>query len=213
MERVKLTEDNFLEVAHKAADVLRRGYAILFPTDTLYALGVDALNENAVEHFFALKQRPAEKPVPIFVRDLTMAKDLAFFDRKQEEIVQKLWPGPFTCLLYKRNKVSLRLTADTQKVGLRIPDNSFCSALLHAFGRPITGSSANISGIEPDENLDAIIEQFRAYSQVPELVIDTGPCEDAHPSTVIDLTGRQPKILRMKKTTLLKMQDIFGRLS
>lgn len=213
MIRKKLTDKNLLEIAQEAADYLKRGHAIIFPTDTLYALGVDALNESAIERFFALKRRPVNKPVPVFVRDIKMARELAFIDKRQEGILNKLWPGPVTFVLNKRDKVSLGLSALSDKIGLRVPDNKFCQALLNTFGRPITSSSANISGMEGGRDLDKILEQFKKKSMILEFIIDAGILAQSEASTVIDITGSQPKILRINQTTLPKLQSIFDKLN
>src|SRR3989344_4994196 len=211
MERIKLTEENFLDAVKKASTALKQGYAIVFPTDTLYGLGVDALREDAVERLFYLKKRPANKPVPIFVKDIEMAKELAFIDARQEEILKKLWPGPFTAVLFKKNKISLRLTANTQKVGLRIPNSDFCRALIRDFGGPITGSSANVSGMESTGDIDEIFKQFKEHSTAPDLVIDAGDILSSEPSTILDITQKEPLILRVNQTTLKKMSEIFDK--
>jgi len=211
MERIKLTEENFSDAVKKASIALKQGYAIVFPTDTLYGLGVDALREDAVERLFYLKKRPANKPVPIFVKDIEMAKELAFIDARQEEILKKLWPGPFTAVLFKKNKISLRLTANTQKVGLRIPNSDFCRALIREFGGPVTGSSANVSGMGSTGDSDKILQQFKEHSTAPDLVIDAGDILSSEPSTILDITQKEPLILRVNQTTLKKMSEIFDK--
>jgi L-threonylcarbamoyladenylate synthase len=209
MERKLLTADNVHALAQEAAETLRAGNAVVFPTDTIYGLGVDALREDAVSYFFALKRRPAEKPVPLFVRDIAAAKELAFIDKQQEAILEKLWPGPFTVVLSKKNVVSSRIAADTQTVGLRVPDNEFCRALLEAFGGPITASSANISGEDAAADVDAIIKQFKKHSAVPDLFIDTGSLVGRHPSTVLNIIGGKMKILRMGAMSPQGMKEIM----
>lgn len=209
MTRDKLTQDNVIQLAREAAQRLRHGHAIIYPTDTLYGLGVDALNTEAVEHFFVLKKRPANKPIPLFVSDIKMARTLAFIDKRQEEILRSLWPGPFTCILYKKHDVSSRLSAGTQKVGLRIPNNEFCRILLAQFGGPITSSSANISGQDATDNLDAIVEQFATHSLTPDFVVDAGPLGNSAPSTVLDITGSKPVLLRINQTSADQLKKIF----
>ncbi len=209
MKRVKLTENNISDIVREAADKLQKGRAIIFPTDTLYGLGADALREDAVERFFALKKRPANKPIPLFVKDIDMAKELAFIDKKQEEILSKFWPGAFTFVLNKRKKVSSRLSANTQKIGLRIPNNDFCRALLNEFNSPITASSANISGMENPADVDEIINQFKAESVTPSFVIEADK-QAGEPSLVVDISFPQkPQVIRMSQTNPQKMQEIF----
>lgn len=212
MTRKKLTKQNADEIAEEAAGVLKRGYAAIVPTDTLYGLAVDALEVDSIAHFFAVKKRPKNKPVPLFVKDIKMAKDLAFIDKRQEKILKELWPGPFTFVLRKRDRVNRRLSAGTEKIGLRIPNHIFIQALIYKLKRPITGSSANISGMDPSGNLDEIIEQFKENSRVPEYIVDAGELKSKNPSTVVDITSKEPKILRMNMTTMEKMQEVFKNL-
>ena len=145
MKRKELIGENNSNTIKEAIDYLERGHAIIFPTDTLYALGVDALNENAIKRFFSLKKRPMEKPIPIFVSDFKMAHQVAFISKKQEKMLSQFWPGSFTLVLEKRERTSSLLSAGTDKIGLRIPDSSFVQKLVSRFGRPITASSANVS--------------------------------------------------------------------
>lgn len=207
--RVALTPDNTREVAIVAADFIRRGYAVVFPTDTIYGLAVNALDASSVDRFFGLKRRPASKPVPVFVRDIAMAKELAFIDARQEAILEKLWPGAFTLVLKKKDIISERLSAGTDTIGLRVPNHEFCRALLEEFGGPITASSANISGKEATTNPDEIIAQFKEYSMVPDFFVDAGVLENTTPSTVIDITSPRAKILRMSATTPSIMRSIL----
>ncbi|OGZ62005.1 MAG: threonylcarbamoyl-AMP synthase [Candidatus Spechtbacteria bacterium RIFCSPLOWO2_01_FULL_46_10] len=210
MKIKKLTSSNLLELAQEASDYLKRGNAIIYPTDTLYALGVDALNEGAINHFFSVKKRPANKPVPLFVKDIEMAGELAFIDKRQKKILERAWPGSFTFILHKRDKVSSRISAGTQKVGLRIPDNDFAQALLNKFAGPITASSANISGEPATANPAEISKQFSEYSVTPDYFVDAGILENAMPSMVIDITGKKPQILRMNSTTAQIFKEIIA---
>lgn len=212
MKRIKLNEENLKEAVKEAAIFLEKGEVVIFPTDTLYGLGVNAINAGAIEKMFTIKKRPGSKPVPVFVKDIEAAKKLAFIDKSKEEILNRLWPGPFTVVLNKKETVSARLSAGTGKIGLRMPDDKFCAALLDEFGGPLTGSSANVSGMEPGRNPDAILEQFKEYSQEPACFIDAGELEEKEPSTVIDLTGAAPRMLRMNQTTIKKLKEIFDNL-
>ncbi|MEX0916578.1 MAG: L-threonylcarbamoyladenylate synthase [Candidatus Spechtbacterales bacterium] len=207
--RVALTPGNIQEIAATSADFIRRGYAVVFPTDTIYGLAVNAVDKASVDRFFALKRRPSGKPVPIFVRDIAMAKEVAFIDARQEAILEKLWPGAFTLVLKKKDSISERLSAGTDTIGLRIPNHTFCQALLAKLEGPITASSANISGMEATADPDEIIAQFKEHSMVPDFFVDAGVLENTTPSTVIDITGEKAKILRMSATTPAMMRAIL----
>ena len=213
MEKESLTSKNKYELAQKAADYLNHGYAIIFPTDTLYALGVDATSKDAINLFFSIKKRPVNKPAPIFVRDIKMAHSVAHIDKRQEEILKKLWPGAFTVVLYKRDVISKKLTAQSDKIGIRIPDNEFTKLLLDTFKKPITSSSANISGMPAFMDIENILKQLKTNSALPEFVVSVGELKPNEPSTVVDITKNQPKILRINQTTLPKMQKVFESLN
>lgn len=210
MIRKKLTSENFNELVDEATQMLKSGHTIIYPTDTLYALGVDALNKGAVRRFFSLKRRPENKPVPLFVKDIAMARKLAFLDVRQERILERAWPGPYTFVLYKRSIVSMRISANTQKVGLRIPDNDFARALLNTFNSPITASSANVSGEPATTDPKKIIEQFLHHSVTPDYFIDAGELEAQNPSAVIDISASKSKILRISPTSSAAFKDIIG---
>jgi len=213
--RVVLRSDTIDSVAERAADFIKKGYAVVFPTDTIYGLGVNALDESAVERFFALKKRPATKPVPVFVKDNAMANDIAFIDSRQEEILRSFLPGPFTFILRARNIVPSRLCAGTGTIGLRIPNHPFCASLLGLLDVPITASSANISGLDATTNVDEIVQQFKEHSTVPEYIVDAGELQSVVPSTVIDITKEKARIVRMSPTTpdmIQKITSLLGEL-
>lgn len=105
MKILKINPENLREskeAIEEAVQVIRRGGVVVFPTDTVYGLGADATNESAVRKIFRIKQRPKDKPVPILISDLEMAKMVAYFDKKKEEMLLSIWPGPVTVLLQKK---------------------------------------------------------------------------------------------------------------
>lgn len=172
------------EVIERAVDELKNGKVIVYPTDTVYGLGANALDEKAVRKVFKMKKRDFKKPISIIVRDLKMAKQVASFGKNIEEILKKLLPGPITVILYKKKILPDILTGGSNKVGIRIPDCEFTKALMEKLDFPITTTSANISG-EPI---------------------------DGTPSTVIDLTGLKPKILRTGPVQKNELKEIFDNL-
>ncbi len=181
----------------EAIEVIQRGGCLIYPTDTLYGLAVNALDEYAVARLFKIKQRPGTKPVPVMVRDIQMAKKLAYLDKKQEAFLKKVWPGPVTVVLKKRSVMPMALTAGRDTVGLRIPDHFFTMALMENLDLPITCTSANLSG-EPGSVFSAeVIKVFSRSYPRPDLFLDAGDLPANQPSAVIDLTGSEPKILRM----------------
>ena len=196
---------NIIEIA---AGVIQRGGSIVYPTDTVYGLGVNALREDSIEHLFKIKKRPETKPVPIIVRDIEMAKRLAYINKKQEKILESVWPGQVTAILEKRGIVSDILTAGKRTVGLRIADCEFTKLLMESLEEPITATSANFSG-EPSliRSVD-VIKIFNKAHPHPDLFLDAGDLPESPASTVLDLTSQSPKITRVgpiSKKDLMEM--------
>lgn len=172
-----------------ARTILKNGGIVLYPTDTLYGLGVNAFNEEAIKRLYRLKRRPPDKPISIYLHDTKWIGKVAHLNPKVERIIKKLLPGPFTIILKKRDRVPQILTGGSEKIGIRIPDNIISRGLSKEF--PITSTSANISGMKTHNNIKDIIQQIGEVN----LAIDAGPLKGG-PSTVIDLTTDPPKILR-----------------
>ena len=210
MEIVKLNKDeDFLPAIQKAIAVLRLGGAIVYPTDTLYALGANAMEPQSIERVFKIKNREREKPLPIAVRNIKWAKELSFIYKREERFLNKVWPGSTTVVLPKRNVVPDILTAGRPSVAMRIPDHQFVEKLLARFGYPITSTSANVSGQAPSRKMSDIIGLFEKSEYQPTLVIDAGDLPESEPSTVIDLTGSQPKILRVGPSRPEKLMKLL----
>lgn len=202
------------ELASKeAALTLLKDGVIVYPTDTLYALGANALNLVAIEKIFRIKKRPPQKPIPIIVSSIEMARALAFLDRDKERILEELWPGPYTFVFWKKSLVPKELTAGAKTVAMRLPASPFCQSVLADFEGPVTTTSANISGETPFATAKEIAERFAKEKYRPDLVIDAGFLPEQNPSTIIDLTGEVPKILRVNPTTKDKLLEILQTLS
>lgn len=154
-------------------DIIKKGGVAVYPTDTVYGLGANALDERAVKKVFEMKRRSFKKPISIMVRDLEMAKKVASFNKDTEKIFKKILPGPITVILYKKKILPDILTGGSKKIGIRIPDCKFTKALMEKLDFPITTTSANISG---------------------KLI-------KGQASTVVDLTGSSPQILRVGPVT------------
>lgn len=208
MKILKLQKETFWEVTREALKVLRAGGLIVYPTDTLYALGANALDEHSIVRLFNLKQRSRNKPVPLMVRNLKWAEAVAHIYQRERKILQAVWPGRVTIVLPKRPEIPAIVTANRHTVALRVPDHPFVEFLLSKFGYPITGTSANISGEKPFQRIHDVIERFRQEPHRPDLIIDTDDLVQTQPSTVLDLSGPEPKILRVGMTnpeTLMKL--------
>lgn len=191
--------------------ILKEGGVVIYPTDTVYGLGANALDKKTIKKIFKIKNRSSGKPISVIIKNIKQAKEVAVFGKNIEKILNKIWPGPVTVILYKKNIVPDILTGGSKKIGLRIPDCEFTKQLMGKLDFPVTTTSANISGILESGNIQDILLQFKDKRIKPDLVIDTGNLPQSSPSTVIDLTEAQPKILRagpVSKKELFKFLNI-----
>ncbi len=187
---------DWMPVIDRTVQVLRHGGAVVFPTDTLYGLGCNALDPHAVGRLFDIKHRSYVKALPMLVRDLSWAKELAYITPEQERIISHCWPGKVTFVLPRRDMVPAIMCGGGQTVGIRAPNHPFVQALLRHLGYPLAGTSANISGAEPISSAVEIGEEFARASLQPNLILDAGVLPHSDPSTVVDLSGREPRIVR-----------------
>lgn len=176
---------------------IKESKVLICPTDTVYGLVCNARSQGAVKKLFEIKGRSEEKAIPVFVRDIRMAKRLAIINKEQEKILRKSWPGKITFVLkYKKGKLPQILLGGKKTIGLRIPEYGLLGILLEKLNRPLTGTSANISGNPSSGNIKEIRRQFKDKKQQPDLIIDAGNLPKSKPSTVLDLTAQSLRILR-----------------
>ncbi|MBI2644428.1 MAG: threonylcarbamoyl-AMP synthase [Candidatus Wildermuthbacteria bacterium] len=174
---------------------LEKGKVFVLPTDTVYGLVADAANSEAVEKVFQIKGREPGKPLPIFVEDIAMAKELADIKEKEERFLQKVWPGKVTVVL-PSNNILPQATGTARTIGLRIPSYDLILSILRIFPRPLTGTSANLAGTPSLRDSKDVVAQFKKREHRPDIVIDAGKLPLSLPSTVIDWTGGKQKVLR-----------------
>ena len=174
-----------------AIDLLKKGELVAFPTETVYGLGGDANNPNAVEKIFQLKQRPVNHPLIIHVAKIEHAMQYAHFSQAALEIAEQFWPGPLTLILEKTAATHPIVTGNRSTVGIRIPSHPTALELLEAVNRPIAAPSANPFGtISPTK-----AEHVNRYFGDALCVLDGGPCTIGLESTILDLI-ETPAILR-----------------
>lgn len=175
------------------AEIIKKGGTVAFPTETVYGLGADAFNTEAVEKIYAAKNRPPVKPLSVCVCDLKMAETVAYFNDAARILFEKFLPGPLTIILPKRDCVPDIVTAGLNTVGVRVPSNDVALGLVRLSGTPIALPSANLSGQGSLSNGREVIKAL--YGRV-DAVIDGGDTEVGAESTIISLVG-EPKILRV----------------
>lgn len=183
-------------IVDRAVAVLRRGGTVVFPTDTLYGLGCNALDASAVGRVFDIKHRSYVKALPMLVRDLSWARELAYITPEQEAVIEQCWPGKVTFVLSRRPMVPSIMCGGGQTVGIRAPEHPLVQALLRQLGYPLAGTSANVSGVEPTSDAQVIADLFARSAPQPDLILDAGTLPHSESSTVVDLSGRAPRILR-----------------
>jgi len=174
-----------------ALNLLRDGGTVVYPTDTIYGLGVNIYDENAIKKVFYIKKRSFNKPLSVCLSQISDINRIAYLDKTKRDIINEILPGPFTIILRKKEFISKLLTAGGEKIGIRIPNNRICMELTKLF--PITTTSANLSGKKPSRSVNEVVKQL---DDSVDLILDTGKSENEFPSTVIDLTLNTPKVVR-----------------
>ncbi|MFH8080902.1 MAG: L-threonylcarbamoyladenylate synthase [Candidatus Aenigmatarchaeota archaeon] len=178
---------------NKAIRTLRFGGLIIYPTETVYGIGVDATNSNAVSKLFEIK-KDRFKPVLIAVNSVEMAKKYVWWNKYADVLAEKYLPGPLSIVLsIKDLNIDERIYQGGIKIGIRIPRNDFVLKLIGEFGRPITSTSANLPGEKPPINVEEINEEVKRRV---DLIIDKGECEVKKPSTIVDVSSYPPKLIR-----------------
>ena len=171
----------------QAAEQLRAGAVIAFPTDTLYAVAARAADPVAVARLYEVKERPSRQPMVWLVLDLAQVERFAVVSAAAAELMARFWPGPLTLVL------PARTLTDGPTIAVRAPDHDVALALLRALGEPIASSSANPAGRPPPVDADQVIA---GLGDRLDVVLDGGPCRIGQPSTILDLAGATPRILR-----------------
>ncbi len=192
-----------------AADIIRSGGLVVYPTETVYGLGADARLNNAVSSVFQIKARPIENPITVAVSSLKMAEEFTVLNKLPEMVLREMLPGPLTViLLAKKSKVSELLMGGTGKIGIRIPDHPLAVKLIETVGGPITATSANISGEPAPTTVNGALKQL---GKKVDLILDAGRCKLGKPSTVVDLSSGKLKILRKGPISSSKLNKILRK--
>lgn len=178
----------------QAVDVLRRGGIVAFPTDTVYGVGANVRQPEAVAALYEAKERPLSKAIPVL---LARAEDMCSIAQEVPESARRLaeqfWPGALTLVVRCSPSLPSILTAGGSTVAVRVPDHPVVRALIEGLGAPLAATSANISGQPSSVTADEVLAQLGGRIA---LVLDGGPCPGGRPSTVVDLTTTPPRVLR-----------------
>lgn len=189
------------------AELLLQGQLVAFPTETVYGLGANALNEDAVLRIFAAKGRPADNPLIVHVADIQDLAPLCQVDDRSRHLMDVFWPGPLTLLLPKTPAVPSVVTAGLSTVAVRMPSHPVARALLATCGCPVAAPSANSSGRPSPTKAAHVMEDLQG--RIP-LILDGGDCEVGLESTVLDMTRDIPVVLRPGGVTPAMLSPILG---
>ena len=192
-----------------AAALIAKGELVAFPTETVYGLGADALNPEAVKKIFVAKGRPSDNPLIVHVTGIEDAKKLAFVTEKAEKLMKKFWPGPLTIVLKKRQIVPKEVTAGLATVAVRMPKNRIALELIRLSKKPIAAPSANLSGKPSTTSFGHVFDDLNGKVAG---IIKSADSEIGLESTVIDLASKTPLLLRPGAVTFEQLKGIFPKI-
>lgn len=233
MRVVKPTDANMGKILSLSERILRSGGVIISPTDTVYGILGDANNPDTIKKIFAMKQRPQEKALPIFVKSIAEARKYAYISDAKAEFLEKVWlapletarpegpsgapararfltgPGPLTVVFQHKEKLPRVLTGGLGTIGIRIPNHPFLLKLLASIDFPLVQTSANVSGLPPVKSIIEVKRYFGKSNIKPDLVIDGGEIQGEQ-SMVIDFAQKEPIILRAGLVSKSELDRLFN---
>ena len=196
----------------QAAEIIRAGGLVAIPTETVYGLGANAMDEEAVAKIFLAKGRPQDNPLIIHI---SCAEELTRYCHDIPEaawrLAERFWPGPLTMVLPVKPCVPKRTTAGLSTVAVRCPKTQVTRELIRAAGVPIAAPSANLSGKPSTTTAAHVLHDYGTDGRI-DAIIDGGPCEVGVESTIVDLTGEKPRLLRPGGITPEELRDLLGEL-
>jgi len=193
-------------VLQHAADVVRSGGLIVYPTETLYGIGADATNPAAIRRVHKAKGRTERKPILMIAGSTEMMLPyVESVSLSARILMERLWPGPLTLVFKASGLVSSELVQSTGTVGIRIPSSRLCLRLIAHLGVPLTSTSANRSGEKPERTMKEIQRRLTGI----DLYLDGGELPEVQPSTVVDVSGGIPRVLRSGAVATEKLKQVL----
>lgn len=190
-------KQNYKKVIEETAEVILAGGLVVFPSDTVYILAVDPTSEKGVKKLLEFKNRWTGKAISVAVLNKEMAMEYVKLNENGQNIYSSLLPGPFTVVSDGKHKVVKGIEAENGTLGIRIPDNKYIHDLVELVGRPVTATSANLSGRTPNYSVQSFLRPLsKKKKEMIDLIVDGGKLPKNKPSTVIDATESEIKILR-----------------
>lgn len=187
-----------------AAKIIKNGGTVIYPTDTIYGIGANAMDKRAIEKIYKIKKRPENKPLSVIVNDIRTAKKYCAIGKAREEIFDCLLPGPFTLIFRAKPQAKNKIfTLYKNTLSIRIPDFKITAMLAKEIKIPFASTSANISGMPGSGDIKKVLRQLEIKKKADlsanrriDLVLDAGILPKRKPSTIIDLTLKTPKVIR-----------------
>lgn len=190
-----------------AVRVFREGGLVIFPTETVYGIGCDALNPDAVESLYRAKKRPHDKPLLLHLFSREQAERASVLDDKARNLLSAFTPGPFSLIVPKKELIPPIVTSGGSTVGLRFPSDALFLELAEAFGGIIAATSANLSGFSSAKNGEAVAE----LTEIADVILENGECEFSLESTILSMTGGTPVILRAGALPREEIEKVVGK--
>ncbi len=204
---IAISNENFKNVLNEAAEIINKGGLVAFPTETVYGLGADGLNPNAVKKIYIAKGRPSDNPL---ILHISCIKELNRLVKEVNEtakvLMEKFWPGPMTLVFKKSDSVPDVISGGLDTVAVRLPSNDIARELIACAKTPIAAPSANTSGRPSPTKATHVFEDLNGKI---DMIIDGGSCDIGLESTVIDVTGEAPVILRPGKISYEDIKEFF----
>ncbi len=193
-----------------AANILLEGGVVCIPTDTVYGIAGIATNSIAVSKVFEVKQRAPNTALPIFIEDISSLNDLSEFVPPMAKVLaSNFWPGPLTMVLEKSDRIPDVTTGGLKTAGFRIPNHQIAVKLCEETGKPITGTSANISGQKAATTADEALRQFKDSSL--DLILDGGTSTSSDPSTIVHFENNEVKLIRQGVISMSDIQKLVDQ--
>jgi len=186
-----------------AAETVKLGGLVVYPTDTVYGLGCDPFNIEAVKRVFRVKGEERKKPLPILASDVQQVKKIAQLTEEAEKVAERFWPGPLTIVVPKKPTLPRIVTCNTDSVGVRVPKHNSALQLIRLSGGLLVGTSANKTGKEPPKSAQKAVQQL---GEEVDIILDGGLVPLGVSSSVIDFTSTKPKLLRKGPIKLSDLQ-------
>jgi L-threonylcarbamoyladenylate synthase len=197
-------KETHARVVEEVSNVVLHGGTVIFPTDTVYGIGCDPYDVTAIARIYGAKERPANKPLTLHLGSLSEFLEYAQEYRDAAAVGRRLLPGPLTMILRKPAFIDRDVTAGLQTLGFRVPDDPLCSAILERCG-PLAATSANLSGSQAyygDGDWDAL--------PPADLLVENGPTKYRRESSILDMTGPQPVLLREGVVSFERLTELLG---